>query len=241
MDGALSLRPHEDFRDKSGVIRALLWKTSVLVSVKCHLSAVLGCTVICRPSMSTSGSSDFEKDHKHITPKYKPNVKKYLISKRACRAPHTYLGGSYTNSTGQHKKSHLHTQEILEGFYLSTVGWHRGCSSWGSKYVIPTTLTTRKLNGHTCVRRERGISRLSEGLCFSAMFPKQTGRRADCFADASPPCPGSWWSLQCTASTIYSNAIYTSNVSCWTDDTWLQLNLTQRKPSVDTLVSSPQF
>lgn len=83
MDGALSLRPHEDFKDKSGMIRALLWKTLVLVSMKCHLSVVLGYTLICRPIMSTSGFSDFEKDHKRFTPKYEPNVKKYLISKRA--------------------------------------------------------------------------------------------------------------------------------------------------------------
>lgn len=33
--------------------------------------------------------------------------------------------------------------------YLSTEGWQRGCSSWGKRYVIPTTPTTRKVKGPT--------------------------------------------------------------------------------------------
>lgn len=34
--------------------------------------------------------------------------------------------------------------------YLSTEGWQSGCSSWGNRYVIPTTPTTRRVKGPTC-------------------------------------------------------------------------------------------
>lgn len=37
-----------------------------------------------------------------------------------------------------------------EKAYRSTEGWHKGCSSWGRRYAIPTTPTTRRLNGPTC-------------------------------------------------------------------------------------------
>lgn len=70
-----------------------------------------------------------------------------------------HLHGNYT----RHQiKCYMSTCETLENhfvfvFYLSTVGWHKGCSSWGSKYVIPTTLTTRKLNGHTYIKWQMRI------------------------------------------------------------------------------------
>lgn len=39
---------------------------------------------------------------------------------------------------------------VMHWNYLSTEGWQSGCSSWGSRYVIPTTPTTRRVKGPTC-------------------------------------------------------------------------------------------
>lgn len=120
------------------------------------------------------------------------------------------------------------TADVSVCSHLSTAGWRSGCSSWGSKYVIPTTLTTRRLKGHTCVEWERRLRASSRAS--ASPRPFQTDERQH--EPLRPALPGPGRLLSSTLETPFTHMQFTHQTRRARQVTCLQLHVNVSLPWV---------